>query len=106
MKIRSFLRRYFTSYMNSESGKLGLLSLFFSPRYIATNPINSSVYKKRNHGYNRTVESGTKGKRKKERRASMNFLFVDRSVSHANSSGWEKDRNKAERGGKDKGIAY
>lgn len=36
----------------------------------------------------------------------MNFLFVDRSVSHADSNGWEKDRNKAERGGKDKGIAY
>ena len=27
----------------------------------------------------------------------MNFLFVDRSVSHADSSGWEKDRNKAKR---------
>ena len=66
MKIRSFLRRYFTSYELWIWKTRTPLSLFFSPRYIATNPINSSVYKKRNHGYNRTVESGTKGKRKKE----------------------------------------
>lgn len=39
----------------------------------------------------------------------MNFLFVDRFVSHADSrmlAKMGKDRNKAERGRNDKGIAY
>lgn len=44
----------------------------------------------------------------KERKGSMNFLFVDRLVSHADSSedGRKIEIRRKGVGGKDKGIAY